>query len=74
MVSGLKRRTKTRLAAWELAKEGRRVLREFKNGAHVLILTGDGKTIVTTSKFSEEQAATMALEVADTRLLGELQL
>ena len=72
-VGGLKRRTKTRLIAWELAREGRRVTRAFKDGEHVVILTGDGTTIVTTAR-AEDRAAQMALEVADKRLLGELVL
>lgn len=71
MNDGLKRRTKSRLKAWELAADGRRVIREYKNGEHILIMSGDGSTIVTTSK-AEEQAAQMALEIADNRLLGVL--
>lgn len=74
MIHGLKRRTKRRLTAWELAHAGRHVTREFKNGSHIVILTGDGKTIVTTSKLGEENAASLALEIADTRLLGVLEL
>jgi len=72
-MDGLKRRTKRRLTAWELARSDRRIVREFKNGSHVLIMTENDFTIVTTSKQSEENAAQMALEIADTRLLGALQ-
>lgn len=72
MIHGLTRRTKRRLCAWELAREGRKVTRDFKNGSHVAILTGEGRTIVTASKLSEENAAKMALEIADTQLLGDL--